>query len=56
MALVNFDKYFMNLPPFDRQEDFQSFWEKSITAVRKIPLESSIQKTKKAEVPSPSST
>jgi cephalosporin-C deacetylase len=51
MALVNFDKYFMNLPPFDRQEDFQSFWEKSITAVRKIPLESSIQKTKKAGGP-----
>lgn len=35
----DFDKYFLNLPPFDREEDFNNFWEKSINELKKIPIE-----------------
>ena len=48
MALTDFDRFFMNLPPLDRQNDFTSFWEKSISAVKKIPLEASVQKGRKS--------
>ncbi|MDR3237360.1 MAG: acetylxylan esterase [Spirochaetia bacterium] len=47
MALTDFDKYFMNFPPFDREDDFIPFWEKAASDIKKIPLELSAQKDKK---------
>jgi cephalosporin-C deacetylase len=44
MPLSNFDKYFLNLPPQDKKSDFDQFWEKSITEIKKIPLETELVK------------
>ncbi len=35
----DFDRYFLNLPPFDRERDFDSFWKDSIAELKKIPME-----------------
>ncbi len=35
----DFDKFFLNLPPFDREDDFELFWKKSIADLKKIPME-----------------
>ncbi len=45
MAAVSFDKYFLNLPPLDRQKDFHSFWKKAVTAVKKVPLDAVTKKS-----------
>jgi cephalosporin-C deacetylase len=45
MALSNFDKYFLNLPPLDRKPDFDQFWEKSIAETRKISLDTVLVKS-----------
>ena len=34
-----FDKYFMTFPMFDRCDDFFTFWDKSISELKKIPVE-----------------
>jgi len=47
MALSNFDKFFLNFPSFDRQPDFDKFWEKSISESKKIPLDTTIFKNNK---------
>jgi cephalosporin-C deacetylase-like acetyl esterase len=39
MAPTSFDRFFLNLPPFDRADDFDQFWNKSISDAKKIPLE-----------------
>lgn len=39
MAIRSFDHYFMNLPKTDAEPDFDRFWEKSITEIRKVPIE-----------------
>lgn len=44
MPLSNFDKYFLNLPPLDKKNDFDQFWEKAIAEIRKIPLETELVK------------
>jgi cephalosporin-C deacetylase len=44
MPLSNFDKYFLNLPPQDKKNDFDQFWEKSIAEIKKIPLETELAK------------
>jgi len=46
MAKSDFDKFFLNLPPFDRQSDFRQFWKKAIAEVKKIPLDTEIKKTR----------
>ncbi len=46
MAKSDFDKFFLNLPPFDRQADFKQFWKKAIAEVKKIPLDTEIRKTR----------
>lgn len=38
MAAIDFDKYFLHLPPFDRENDFFSFWDNSIAELKKIPI------------------
>ena len=42
-----FDKYFLNLPQFDRSNDFDSFWEKSVEELKNIPLEAQTKPSKK---------
>ena len=49
MAITDFDKYFMNFPPFDRESDFAAFWEKAAAETKKIPLELSVKKNKKGD-------
>ncbi len=44
MPLSNFDKYFLNLPPQDKRQDFEQFWEKAIADIKKIPLETELVK------------
>jgi cephalosporin-C deacetylase len=48
MALINeFDKFFLNLPPFDRENDFEEFWKNSIANLKAIPIEPEIVPAKK---------
>ncbi len=35
----DFDRFFLNLPPFDREKDFDAFWKGSIAELKKIPME-----------------
>ena len=42
MAIKAFDKYFWNLPQLSRETDFEKFWEKSISDIKKIPIEPEI--------------
>ncbi len=44
MAISNFDKYFLHLPPLDRKDDFVRFWEKAIAEIKKVPLEPELVK------------
>jgi cephalosporin-C deacetylase-like acetyl esterase len=39
MAIRAFDKYFWNLPKLTKEDDFQKFWEKSVSEIKKIPIE-----------------
>jgi cephalosporin-C deacetylase-like acetyl esterase len=39
-----FDKFFLNLPPFDRENDFDQFWKKSVADLKKIPMEPVFEK------------
>lgn len=38
MSITVFDKYFLHLPPYNREKDYNSFWEKSISEIKKVPL------------------
>lgn len=38
MPLSSFDRYFLNLPPFDRQPDFETFWKEVIYESKQSPL------------------
>ncbi|MBP7901755.1 MAG: acetylxylan esterase [Spirochaetes bacterium] len=42
-----FDKYFLHLPQFDRSNDFDSFWEKSVDELKAIPIEAQTKPSKK---------
>jgi cephalosporin-C deacetylase len=42
MAIKAFDKYFWNLPQLSKESDFDRFWEKSISDIKKIPIEPDI--------------
>ena len=35
----DFDRFFLHLPPIDKEKDFLSFWDKSFSALKKIPIE-----------------
>ena len=43
----DFDSYFSQLPPFDREKDFESFWDRSIRELRDIPMEASVEPNKR---------
>ncbi len=43
MAIKTFDKYFWNLPQLSREDDFDKFWEKSISDIKKVPIEPEIK-------------
>ena len=49
MAITDFDKFFMNFPPLERESDFAAFWEKAAAEIKKIPLELSAKKNKKGD-------
>ncbi len=38
-AASEFDRFFLNLPPFDREKDFDDFWKSAISDLKKIPME-----------------
>ncbi|MFH0975475.1 MAG: acetylxylan esterase [Spirochaetota bacterium] len=40
----DFDRFFLNLPPFDRESDFYSFWDKAFVDLKRIPIEPAIEK------------
>jgi len=42
MAIKAFDKYFWNLPQLSKEADFNKFWDKSISDIKKIPIEPEI--------------
>lgn len=39
----DFDRYFLNLPPFDREGNFDKFWDKSVEDLKKISIEPSFK-------------
>jgi cephalosporin-C deacetylase len=43
----DFDRFFLQLPPFDRKNDFNQFWNDSISELKKIPIEPRFEKNKK---------
>jgi cephalosporin-C deacetylase-like acetyl esterase len=47
----DFDRFFLHLPPFDREEDFDSFWKGSIAELKKIPIEPSFTPLNSARSP-----
>ncbi len=40
MPLTTFDRLYLQMPEFDRQKDFDSFWQKALSEVKSVPLES----------------
>jgi len=51
MVFGNFDNYFLNLPPLDKKNDFDRFWENAILEIKKIPLEIGLKKNTKITYP-----
>jgi cephalosporin-C deacetylase len=43
----NFDRFFLQLPPFDRENNFQQFWTASINELKHIPIEPRYEKNVK---------
>jgi cephalosporin-C deacetylase len=43
----DFDRFFLQLPPFDRENNFQKFWTDSINELKQIPIEPRYEKNKK---------
>lgn len=39
MSQSDFDKYFLTLPPFDKTDDFYTFWNSSISTLKKTPID-----------------
>jgi cephalosporin-C deacetylase len=35
----NFDKIFLHLPPFDRKDDFNKFWDKAVNDLKSVPMQ-----------------
>jgi len=36
---TDFDRFFLNLPPFDRERDFDDFWKKAFQDLKRVPIE-----------------
>jgi cephalosporin-C deacetylase len=47
----DFDRFFLHLPPFDREEDFDAFWKNSLAELKKIPIEPSFTPVNTARSP-----
>lgn len=47
MAIKAFDKYFWNLPELTREANFDKFWEKSISDIKKVSIEPEITENHK---------
>jgi cephalosporin-C deacetylase len=43
-VISDFDRFFLHLPPLDREKDFQSFWDRSIGELKKIPMDPALEK------------
>lgn len=43
----DFDNYFSQFPPFDREKDFEAFWDRSIRELRDVSMEASVVQNKK---------
>jgi cephalosporin-C deacetylase len=43
-VINDFDRFFLNLPPFDRENDFNSFWNEEFLELKKIPVDPVIEK------------
>ncbi|MBN2403788.1 MAG: acetylxylan esterase [Spirochaetes bacterium] len=40
----DFDRFFLNLPPMDKEKDFDLFWDRSFEELKKIPMDPVIDK------------
>ncbi len=40
----DFDRFFLNLPPLDKEKDFDLFWNKSFEDLKKVPVDPVIDK------------
>ncbi|HSV97524.1 MAG TPA: acetylxylan esterase [Spirochaetota bacterium] len=47
----DFDRFFLHLPPLDREEDFDTFWKNSLSELKKIPIEPSFTPVNTARSP-----
>ncbi len=45
----SFDKFFLNLPPYNKESDFELFWNKSIKELEKIPINPTTQRVESNE-------
>jgi cephalosporin-C deacetylase len=43
-VINDFDRFFLHLPPLDREKDFYSFWDKAISELKKIPMDPMLEK------------
>jgi cephalosporin-C deacetylase len=43
-VINDFDRFFLNLPPLDKEKDFDLFWDKSFNELKKIPIDPVIDK------------
>jgi cephalosporin-C deacetylase len=48
-VINDFDRFFLNLPPLDKEKDFDSFWDKSLNELKKIPIDPVIEKKERQE-------
>ena len=39
----DFDRFFLNLPPLDKEKDFDLFWNKSFEELKKVPIDPVIE-------------
>ncbi len=52
MATINdFDRFFLNLPPFDREDNFEEYWDNSLRTLKQIPIEPKYEHAKKSSHP-----
>ncbi len=47
----DFDRFFLHLPPFDREGDFDAFWKNSFSELKRIPIEPSFTPVNTARSP-----
>lgn len=47
-ASSSFDRFFLNLPPLDKEDDFDIFWQQEIESLDKIPIDPVLEINKSA--------